>query len=74
MKAPGLWIIRRTLTRISPELNAKVLQRVKTGRKLDFSNPHSLSEKLVVLKIQNYNHNSLVKNTRKYSGSIRYVR
>lgn len=61
MKAPGLWIIRRTLTRISPELNAKVLQRIKTGRKLDFENPSSLSEKLVVLKIRNYNHNPLVK-------------
>ena len=54
-------VFRSCLTLISPKLNAVVLHKVKTGRKLDFDNPVTFSDKLVVLKITNYNHNSLVK-------------
>lgn len=46
---------------ISPRLNALVLHKIKTGRKLDFENPVTFSDKLVVLKIRNYNNNPLVK-------------
>ena len=52
---------RSCLTLISPKLNAKILHKVKTGRKLDFKSPVTLSDKLVVLKIKDYNHNPLVK-------------
>ncbi len=54
-------LFRCSLTMISPALNAKVLHRVKTGNNLNMRNPVSLSEKLVTLKIQDYNHNALVK-------------
>lgn len=54
-------IFRSCLTLVSPRLNAAVVHRVKTGRKLDFHNPTTLADKLVVLKIQNYNSNPLVK-------------
>ena len=54
-------VIRSCLTLISPKINAKVVHRIKTGRNLDFQNPKTLAEKLVVLKIQNYNRNPLVK-------------
>ena len=49
------------LTVISPKVNAIVLHRIKTGRKLSFKNPTTLADKLVVLKIMDYNHNPLVK-------------
>ena len=49
------------LTVISPALNAKVLHRVKTGRWLDFNNPKTLADKLVTLKIKQYNKDPKVK-------------
>ena len=67
-------IFRSSLTLISPKLNAKVLHKVKTGRKLDFENPVTLSDKLVVLKIKDYNHNPLVKKCADKYAVREYVR
>lgn len=67
-------MVRSCLTLISPKLNAKVLHKVKTGRKLDFENPVTLADKLVVLKIKNYNHNPLVKQCADKYAVREYVR
>ena len=54
-------VLRCAMTLISPTLNTKVCYRVKTGRKLDLKNPTGFKEKLLKLKLDNYNHNPLVK-------------
>lgn len=53
--------VRSTLTRISPKLNAKFVFRVKKHKPLNWNNPQTLAEKLVKLRIENYNDNPLVK-------------
>lgn len=54
-------LFRCGMTIISPTLNTKVCYRVKTGKKLNIKNPDEFKEKLLKLKLDNYNHNPLVK-------------
>lgn len=67
-------MVRSCLTLISPKLNAKVLHNLKTGRRLNFKNPVNLADKLVVLKIKDYNHNPLVKQCADKYSVREYVR
>lgn len=48
------------LTLISPVLNTKVMFRRRLGRKLDLAHPQTLNEKVMWLKLHNYNTNPLV--------------
>ena len=52
---------RSILTIISPKLNTLVVYRIKKKKKMDWNNPKTLPEKLLKLKVTNYNHNPLVK-------------
>ena len=52
---------RRTLTRISPNLNTAIIYRVKFKRKWNESNPVTLNEKILWLKFHTYLNNELVK-------------
>lgn len=52
---------RCMLTLISPELNTKVLYFVKFRKKLNIKNPKKFNEKLLKLRLENYNNNPLVK-------------
>lgn len=49
-----------TLTHISPELNAKVRYREIFRKRLPLENPKTFEEKMLWLKLNNYNHNPLV--------------
>lgn len=49
------------LTKVSPELNTRILYRVKFGKRLDLNNPKTLNEKILWLKFNTYWENSLVK-------------
>lgn len=51
----------KTLTRISPSLNTKAYYRRKFGKKLELKNPKTFNEKILKLKLENYNSNPLVK-------------
>ena len=51
----------KTLTRISPTLNTKAYYRRKFGRQLELKDPKTFNEKILKLKLENYNSNSLVK-------------
>lgn len=53
--------VGRFLTRLSPRLNTKYWYRVLFGRKWAEENPVTLNEKVLWLKINDYNHNPLVK-------------
>ena len=52
---------RSTLTLISPKLNTAVTYRVKFGRKLNLSNPHTINEKVLWLKFNTYWNNETIK-------------
>lgn len=54
-------LVKSVLTLISPDLNAKIVHYTKAGHWLDFDDPKTFSDKLVVLKNRDYNHNPLVK-------------
>ena len=55
------------LSHISPTLSSKVLYRILTHKKLNLKNPTLFNEKLMKLKIDDYNNNDLViKCTDKY--------
>ena len=54
-------IFRKTLTIISPTLNTKVCYRVKFGRSLDLGNPKTLDEKILYLKLKDFETNALVR-------------
>ncbi len=62
------------LTLISPALNAKVIQRVENGHRLDLNRPVSFSDKLLALKIKDYNHNPLVSQCADKYAVRQYVR
>lgn len=53
-------IFRSTLTLISPELNTKIVYFFKNRKIIDWNNPQTFSEKLLKLKIENYNTNAIV--------------
>ena len=53
-------LILKCLTRISPTLNTKVQYRRCFHKKLDLNNPVTSNEKILWLKLNTYNHNSLV--------------
>ena len=61
IKEKAAEVFRCGMTMISPSLNTKVCYRVKTGKKLDLKNPTGFKEKLLKLKLDNYDHNPLVK-------------
>jgi|CZCB01.1.fsa_nt_gi hypothetical protein len=52
---------RYGLTLISPRLNAQVVHYFKFGRFPDLKNPKTFNEKLLKLKLENYDHNPLVR-------------
>lgn len=54
-------IFRNTLTRISPRLHAKVVYFFKEKKRLDLKEPRGFSEKILKLKIEDYNTNPLVR-------------
>ena len=49
------------MTIISPKLNTRVLYYSKKRKRFNMSNPQTFEEKLLTLKLNNYNHNPLVK-------------
>lgn len=51
---------RNTLSTISPTISSKVLFRLILGQKLNLKNPQTMNEKLMWLKLNTYNNNSLV--------------
>lgn len=53
--------LRSLLTLISPRLNAKVVYAFKKHKLMNWKNPTDFTEKLVKLRIENYNNNQLVK-------------
>jgi len=52
---------RSILTIISPKLNTLVVYHIKKKRKMNWKNPQTFVEKLLKLKVTNYNYNPLVK-------------
>ena len=52
---------RKTLTKISPELHAKVVYFFKEKKRLNWNEPQTFSEKIIKLKVEDYNNNPLVK-------------
>ena len=55
------YAFRAFLTTISPKLNAYVVYAVKKHKLLHWRNPQTFVEKLLKLRITDYNHNPLVK-------------
>lgn len=53
--------VRSMMTMISPKLNASVVYSVKKHRIMHWKNPKTFVEKLIKLRIENYNYNPLVK-------------
>lgn len=53
--------VRSIMTLISPKLNTVVCYRVKVGKWPDLKNPSSFKEKLIKLKLEDYNYNPLVR-------------
>ena len=51
----------KILTRISPTLNTKAYYYRKFGKKLDLDKPQTFNEKILKLKLENYNTNPLIK-------------
>ncbi len=51
----------KMLTRISPVLNTKAYYRRKFGKALDLKAPKTFNEKILKLKLENYNSNPLVR-------------
>lgn len=54
-------LFKRVLTDISPELNIRVVYRMKKKKRLNLTNPQTFAEKLVYLRVTDYNHNPLVR-------------
>ena len=54
-------LFRATLTSISPKLNTFVVYAVKKHKLIHWKNPQTFVEKLLKLRITDYNHNPLVK-------------
>ena len=54
-------LFRCGMTILSPTLNTRVCYRIKTGKKLNIKNPNGFKEKLLKLKLDNYDRNPLVK-------------
>ncbi len=54
-------LLPKLATVISPKLNVMINYKVKTGRWPNLKNPKCFTEKMCWLKLNNYNHNSLVK-------------
>lgn len=54
-------LVSALLTRISPELNTRILYYYKYGRKINLKDPKEFHEKLLWLKIYRYNNDPLVK-------------
>lgn len=52
---------RRTLTRISPTLNTKISYLFKFHKRLNLHKPETLNEKLLWVKLKEYQNNDLVK-------------
>lgn len=52
---------RSMLTMISPKLNATVVYAIKKHKLMHWKDPKTFVEKLVKLRIENYNYNPLVK-------------
>lgn len=52
--------IKKTLTRISPELATKIIYRVSMGRKLNLEEPDDFNQKIMWLKLNTYYNNPLV--------------
>lgn len=61
IKEKAAKIFRSGLTLVSPKLNTKVTYYVKFHRKLDLSNPKTLNEKILLLKLNNYWNDPLIK-------------
>lgn len=55
------FLFKCSLTMISPKLNTLILYRVKFRRNLDLKNPHTLNEKILWLKFNDYWNNPLIK-------------
>ncbi len=55
-----LYHIRCTLTKISPELNTRFNYFLKHHRRLNLRKPETFEEKVLWLKLKDYNHNPLV--------------
>lgn len=51
----------KTLTRISPTLNTKAYYCRKFGKKLELKDPKTFNEKILKLKLEDYNNNPIVK-------------
>ena len=51
---------KQTLTRISPELNTRVVYYMKFRKPINLKNPRTLDEKILWLKLNTYKNNSLV--------------
>lgn len=54
-------VFRKTLTIISPVLNTKVCYRVKFGKPIDLNNPKTFDEKILYLKLKDFETNELVR-------------
>ena len=61
IKEKAAKIFRSGLTIVSPVLNTKVTYYVKFHKKLDLTNPRTLNEKILWLKLNNYWNNPLIK-------------
>lgn len=54
-------IFRSILTLISPEMNTRICYRVKFKRSINLDSPTTFNEKILWLKLNEYNGNSLIK-------------
>lgn len=54
-------VFKQMLTVISPRLNTAVLYRIKKRKRIDLKQPQTFEEKLLKLKLEDYNNNPLVK-------------
>ena len=52
---------RKSLTVISPRLHAKVVYHIKEKKRLNLKDPQTFSEKVIKLKLEDYNNNPLVR-------------
>ena len=61
MKEKLQGIVRKGLTLISPRLNTKICYRVKFGKTLNLNNPETFDEKILYLKLKDFETNDLVR-------------
>ena len=52
--------IKRILSTISPTLETKLAYKKSFGKKLDLKNPQTINEKILWLKLNNYNNNEII--------------